>query len=154
MKFFYLFFCFCLLACDKKPDPAPVSKTDHLTASPWMYQSAGIDSNRDGTIDIAVPPGFAPGCRIDNTLSFQRNNTGVTDEGASKCNTGDAQTTPFNWSFADAEASVVVGNNIFTVLNGKFKLLTLSATSFSLTKDTVIAQLSAQPVALVVNLKH
>jgi hypothetical protein len=154
----------CLLAfsalwisCSKKsdPDPAQPTKTDHITASAWVYDNAGIDQDKNGTIDLplsVIAPSVIPTCVTDNKITFSRNNTGSTDEGPLKCNTTDPQTSGFNWSFADNEANLNISNNISALLNGKSKIVTLTATNFTLSRDTTIPFLNN--VALVVSLKH
>lgn len=146
-----------VLGCHKEPDAvAQPTKTDLVSASAWTYQDGGIDANRDGAVDAGssfsvLLPTLVPACRTDNALTFKKDNTGTVDEGASKCNTADAQTTTFNWSFADNETAVNVSNNVFALMNGKSKIFALTATSFSLTRDTVI---SGTTFPILVILKH
>lgn len=145
-----------LLSCSKKSDPDPVqpSKTDHISASAWKYENAGIDNDRNGTIDLPIStlaPGAIQTCRIDNVLTFRADKSGTADEGAAKCNVGDPQTTPFNWSFVDNETNLTISNNVFALLNGKSKIVTLNETNLTLSRDTVIA---ATNLSLVVTLKH
>lgn len=159
MKIFSSFVCFLFLcaafSCNKTSDPIPTAtKTDNISASSWTYENAGIDNDRNGTIDVplsSIAPSLVQSCKIDNMLTFKKDNTGTVDEGATRCNVTDPQTSAFNWNFADNETNLVVSNNIFALLNGKSKILALTSTNFSLTRDTVIA---ATSVALVVNLKH
>lgn len=142
------------IGCKKKDDPAPVAaqtKTELLTASSWKVDAAGLDQDRNGTIDLSLMTAI-PVCTTDNTILFKTNNTGVTDEGAAKCNATDAQTSNFNWAFADAETNITVSNSTLTPINGKSKVLVLSATALTLSKDTTLAPFGN--VALVVNLKH
>lgn len=159
MKIFFSFLCLMIfslyfISC-KKPDPvAPPTKTDHISASSWTYENAGIDNDRNGTIDVPIStlaPGLVPTCRIDNSLVFKKDNSGTADEGATKCNAADPQTTAFNWSFADNETNLNISNNVFALLNGKSKIVTLNETNFTLSRDTVVF---AMNVALVVTLKH
>ena len=145
-----------LVSCDKEsdPDPQESAKTNHISASPWKYDNAGLDNDRNGTIDVALSvlaPGAIQACRIDNILTFKKDNTGTTDEGASKCNNADPQTTNFNWNFADNEANLTISNNPLAILNGKSKIVTLSETAFALSRDTTIGGTN---VTLLVTLKH
>ena len=158
MKIFSSFFLLALtstifLSCQKGSDPAPTTptNTDYLTASAWVHESSGIDQDRNGTIDLALPAGTIPVCRLDNVLTFKKGGTATADEGTTKCDAVDPQSTNFNWSFADNEKSLVVANNVFTELNGKLKILALYKDKLSLSKDTVIF---ATTMAIVVNLKH
>ena len=156
MKIFSSFvitvFCICILSCQKKSDPpAPPTKTDHISASAWKYQRAGLDFDKNGTIEQDLPAGTVEACRADNLLSFRKDGTGTADEGATKCNAADMQSTTFNWSFADNEASLNISGNSFPLLNGNFKIITLTATDFSLSKETMFG---GQNITVVVNFKH
>jgi len=140
-------------SCDKESDqpPAQPTQTDNITASAWVHESSGIDLDKNGTIDLASALAGIPACRLDNVLTFQKGGTATAGEGATKCDAADPSTTNFNWSFADNEKSLVISNNVFTILNGKTNIKTLTATNLTLTKDTVI---SSNNVSLIVNLKH
>ena len=145
-----LCFVLLLLSCQKEDNPTP-TKSDHISASAWKYDGGGVDGDRNGTIDLLFPAGTLDPCRTDNTLKFEKNGTGVSDEGTTKCNTNDPQSSSFNWSFGGGETSLVMSGNIFPLLTGTFRILDLNATTFRLSKDTV---LSGQNVAVIVNLKH
>ena len=148
----YLTLAFLLVQCKKESDPQPQpTKTDHITASPWKIEDAGFDQDKNGSIEISAFSTI-PGCLVDNTISFKTNNTGVTDEGAGKCNTTDPQTTNFNWNFADAEANIEISNSVLSQINGKSKVVLLTATNMSLAKDTTVSGLGSGWV--VVKLKH
>lgn len=162
MKIFSAAVCFSAMltvwSCSKKSDPQPTqpTKTDLISASAWAYQDGGIDANRDGAVDAGssfsvLLPSLVPPCRTDNTITFKKDNTGTVDEGATKCNSTDAQTTTFNWSFADNETNINVSNNVFALFNGKSKIYALSATQLSLTRDTVLGG-TTYPILVV--LKH
>ena len=143
-------------SCNKKSDPDTnqSTKTDQISASAWKYENAGIDFNKDGNIDqalSALAPGVIQPCQTDNTITFKKDNSGVVDEGASKCNTADPQTTNFNWNFTENETNLNITNNILPFLSGKFKIVALTATNFSLSKDTTFLNSN---VTLVVTLKH
>lgn len=139
-------------SCQKKSDPAPApTKTDYLTSSAWVHESSGVDIDKNGTIDIPSASAGIATCRLDNVLTFKKDHTAISDEGATKCNAADPQTTSFNWAFADNETSLSISGNVFTALNGVTKIKSLTATNLTLTKDTVV---SSQNVSLIVNLKH
>ncbi len=152
-----LFVLLNVIGCHKEPDTTTtVTKTGLISASAWTYQDAGIDANRDGAVDAnssfsVLLPSLVPSCRTDNSILFKKDNTGTVDEGSSKCNAGDMQTTTFNWSFADNETNLNVSNNVFALLNGKSKVYALTATSFSLTRDTVLGG-TTYPILVI--LKH
>lgn len=137
---------------DKETDPPPPSNTQHITASPWKYESGGVDQDRNGTVDITFEStGLVQACVLDNSGTFNANGTGVNDEGATKCNGNLPQTTPFTWSFANNETSLNVGGSGVFGIGGQFKITTLTSTKMTLSKDTTIM---ATTVGLIVNLKH
>lgn len=139
-------------ACQKDDPPPEKTKTEILASSAWMHESSGVDVERNGTIEITLEAAGVPQCRLDNVLTFRTNNTAVADEGATKCNAADPQTTQFNWQFADNETALLFSGNVFTQLNGKFAIRTLNSTTLSLSKDTTVVPLGN--VAVIVNLKH
>lgn len=148
------FFGLLLISCSKKSGPQqpdPPTKTELITTSAWKLEDAGFDQDKNGTIEISAM-GALWSCQIDNTLSFKTNNSGITDEGATKCNPTDPQTTNFNWSFADAEANINVSGSVLAQINGKSKVVTLTTTNLTLARDTTITGLGSGWV--VVKLKH
>lgn len=158
MKIFSAGFCTAVLlltlsSCSKKSDPEQEqsSKTDLLVASSWKLDVAGIDQDKNGTIEFPIT-GLIPPCTADNTLLFKRDNTGTTDEGTTKCNNADPQTTALNWGFADTETAINISNSVLAEINGKSKILELSATALGLSKDTTLAGFGN--AALIVKLKH
>jgi hypothetical protein len=143
------------LACQKESDSnGGQSNADHLTSSVWVYQSSGVDVDRNGTIDQSLEDLGVPSCNLDNTLKFEKNGTATADEGATKCDAADPQSTTFNWNFADDEKSLEIRDNVFSDLNGKFNIKTLNNTTLTLTKDTTITAPISLSVSVIVNLKH
>lgn len=139
------------LSCDKNDnDSNGENKTEIIAQGSWKYDNAGIDQDKNGTIDLPLPAGTIPACATDNTVTFSTNGTGIVDEGSTKCNTGDPQTFPFTWSFANNETTLNIGGGNVLGASGQFKIVELSATKLTLSKDTVIVI----PVAIVVSLKH
>jgi hypothetical protein len=138
--------------CKKEDQQPEQTKTDLLTASAWVHESSGVDVDKNGTIELSLEAAGVPQCQLNNVLTFRNDNTAVADEGATKCNAADPQTTQFNWQFADNETALTFSGNVFTQLNGKFAIRTLNATSLSMSKDTTMPGVGN--VAVIVNLKH
>lgn len=138
--------------CKKEDSPAEKTKTDLLTSGVWVHESSGVDADKNGTIDVTLEAAGVPLCRLDNQLTFKTDNTAVADEGTTKCSSADPASTQFRWQFADNQTALSFSDNVFTALNGKFAIRTLSSTSLSMSKDTSIAPLGN--VAVIVNLKH
>ena len=149
---FILSLCFVIIACDKDDDNPP-SNTQLLTSSTWKFNDAGIDLTNDGSIDLPFGPGTLPDCLIDNTGTFNVDGTGINDEGPSKCMSTDPQTTNFNWSFQSNETVLNITGAGVVGITGQFKVLELTSSKLSLSKDTTMPGIPTS-VGLIVNLKH
>ena len=140
-----------IVSCDKDEKKEPTN-TEHISSQQWIYQDAGVDNNGDGNIDLSFSAGILPACVIDNKATFSNNGTGIADEGATKCDAGDPQTSNFNWSFTSNETRINVSDNGLFSIGGQFDVLTLNANELKLKKDTTVAPFGA--VAVVVRMKH
>ena len=134
-----------------KKDESDPSKTTILAEQSWKFNNAGLDPNKDGTIDTDVSSQVAA-CLKDNTVSFSSNGSGSVDEGATKCNTSDPQTLPLTWSFASNETLININGNAIAGKGGQYKVVVLTNTQLSLSKDTTVPLIGA--TTFVVNLKH
>ncbi len=153
-KFFILAILFLVFFSCKKDDSASTgttTKTTILADQSWKFNNAGLDPNKDGTIDTDVS-NEVPSCLKDNTVSFASNGSGTVDEGATKCDTPDPQTIPFTWSFASNETLININGNAVAGKGGQYKVVALTSTQLSLSKDTTVPFLGA--TTFVVNLKH
>lgn len=140
-------------ACNPPVDPSPRTKTDLITASPWKFSQAGIDNNGDGTIDIFLPPGILQACATDNILTFNKDKSGIVDEGATKCSTATPQMVPFTWSFLNNETEIDFSTTIFAGLGGTVKLVVLTETKMAISKPVPITGFPL-PVTVTVVLVH
>ncbi len=147
---------FVFYACskddDKKPDDNN-AKMQLVTSATWKYDTVGIDTDKDGKADQALPQGYGVAtCDKDNTISFKSDSTGVLNNGAVKCSVGDPATTNFKWWFKDNGATMYTPDNVFgTGVTGDFKVGELTATRLRLIKDY------PSPIGtftLVLDLKH
>ena len=135
---------------DDADPPATTTKTTILAEQSWKFNNAGLDPNKDGTIDTDVS-GFVNACLKDNTVSFATNGSGTSDEGATKCNSADPQSIPFTWNFASNETLININGNAVAGKGGQYKIISLTNTAFSLSKDTLYQGIST---TFIVNLKH
>lgn len=121
-----------------------------ITQGSWKYDTSGIDLDQDGKIDNNdIPDTVLKSCQKDDVFTFNKDSTGLIDEGPTKCNVGDAQTDPLTWKFTsnDKVLNVVSG----TILNGNLNVLSLSASSMVLYKDTSYFLV---PFRYLISLKH
>jgi hypothetical protein len=95
---------------DEKTTTPTKSKTELLTAKAWKMTAMTINPG------ITPVPGgptitdlfsFLDACEKDNTEKYNTGGTGVTDEGATKCDPADPQTVNFTWAFASNETKLV-----------------------------------------------
>jgi len=143
-----------LMGCEKDDDDnnQQSEKTNLLVQQSWKFESAGIDMDKNGSVDAQLPPGTLETCLTDNTITFATNGTGTVAEGATKCDPAVPDNTPFTWSFASNETQInITGSVIAGTDGGQFKIVNLTNTQLSLSKDTTYMGV---PVALVANLTH
>ena len=145
---------FLVVGCDDDDDddmPAGSAKTQTLTQTSWKFDNAGLDANKDGTIDTDISSQINA-CVKDNTVKFEPNGTGTSDEGPTQCATSPGQTVPFTWAFASNETVLTISGNAVAGIGGQFKILALTDTRLSLSRDTTVQGVGN--VALIANLKH
>jgi len=141
----FALFAILFFACKKSSDSDnnnPKSKTDLITASIWRFDNATVAG-----IDIS---GSFEDCEKDNTVTFLSNGSGTIDEGPTKCDAADPQTTPFTWAFENNETSLHTTTPLFPG-TGDFKISTLNETQLSVSRDTTV---SGIPATIIINLKH
>ncbi|MGI4741031.1 MAG: hypothetical protein ACRYG7_38170 [Janthinobacterium lividum] len=129
----------CKKDSDTTPTPTPTaSRTDLLTAKPW--QASTVNLTLSG---IPIPSSqFITACQLDNTYKFNTDKTLVIDEGATKCNTTDPQTTSGTWAFSNTDQTKVTLVVPGSVFNGDFDIKTLSATTLQLNTTQSLSGLS------------
>jgi hypothetical protein len=144
-------------ACKKKYTATPAkTKTELITKSAWKYESAGIDSDNNGTIDIPIPAsglGSLPACQTDNVSTLVSNGTGTVDEGPSKCAPADPQSAPFTWAFQTNETEINFSGAVVAGQSGVFKIITLNDINLVLSQKRTVPGFTS-PVTVIATLKH
>ncbi len=125
-----LVFAIVLQSCKKDSTSKTKTKTDLITEATWKFSTA----TANGT-DVSAA---LQACQKDNTLTFQANGNGTADEGATKCNAGDAQSAPFTWSFQNNETSIHASTVWFTGGSGDFTLVSLTETQLVVSQNITI----------------
>lgn len=87
---------FTLPACKKDKSP-----TELLTGNDWRIKSWTVSPALLGVTDLYAT--YYDDCDKDDFTSFESNGVAIFDEGATKCNAADPQTTTGAWSLNDAE---------------------------------------------------
>jgi hypothetical protein len=115
-----LLFGACKKNNDKDNTPAQKTKTELISTGTWKFSSATV-----GGTNVSA---FLQSCQKDNTMTFTATGTGTVDEGATKCNGGDPQTSPFTWNFASNETILHVSAVFFTGGSNDFNIVEISET--------------------------
>jgi len=110
-------------SCNKNDSPAPTN-TDYIIKAAWKFDKA-----TSGGADVSA---FINACYIDNVMTFQGNGNATFDEGATKCNAADPQTTNFNWNFTNNGSTLNVTGNVIAGQSGSFTVITLNDTQLVL----------------------
>jgi hypothetical protein len=130
-------------AC-KKSSTHVKTKTELLTQSTWRFSSATV-----GGIDVSA---FLQACQRDNILTFVSAGTGTLDEGATKCNAGDPQTTPFIWSFMTNETILHISTILFTGGSSDFNIVTLSETQLVVSQNITVGGSTQNAIVTFIHL--
>ena len=153
-KFVLMLAVVALISCEKGEDSkSGATKMELITKAAWKYDHAALDVNKDGQVDTDLPAGFVEACDKDNTLLFKANGSGIADEGPTKCDQGDDQSTNFTWSFENDEKNLVFEQSIFSGIDGEVKILALSDTKLELLKE-VPAGTFGGTINVIVRFKH
>ncbi len=82
---------------------------------------------------------FLQACQKDNVATFLAAGTGTADEGATKCDAADPQTTPFTWRFQTNETILFISTPLFTGGNSSFTILSLTETELVVSQNMTIS---------------
>ncbi len=124
-----------LASCSKEDDnntTPPKTKTELLTTNgSWKFSNAVV-----GTTNVNA---LLQTCQKDNIMTFVAVGlTGTLDEGVSKCNAGDPQTSAFTWSLASSETVLNISTPLFTGGSSTFTLVSLTATELVVSQNITV----------------
>jgi hypothetical protein len=124
-----------LSACKKDSENSP-SKTDLLTSKKWRITAETETSTvtTTGSAPITTTSNqyaTTPACEKDNFTQFSTNKTFVEDEGASKCDPNDPQTTSGTWDLPGDQTKLIVGTSGVPGTND-FEVLELTSSTLRL----------------------
>ncbi len=122
-----------LASCSKEDDstPAPKTKTELLTTGTWKFSTATVGGTNVNAL--------LQSCQKDNILTFVAVGlSGTLDEGLTKCNGADPQSSPFTWSFASGETVLNISTPLFTGGSNTFTLVSLTATELVVSQNITV----------------
>jgi Lipocalin-like domain len=136
---------FAISSCGKEDDPIVVkTKTELLAQGSWKFKSA--------TASGSDASGYLTTCQKDNIYTFVAAGTGTTDEGLTKCNVVDPQTTSFTWIFTTNETVIQVSSAFFTNTSNNFTLISLTETE--LVVSTFYNPLLGPSILVTITFQH
>ena len=93
-------------ACMKEKESVDLvaEKTSFLTAGVWHF--TGYTRN-DGIGSVVLTYSSLPACRQDDQRNFNNNGTGEVNEGATKCNSSDPQSSAVQWNFVNGAPTLI-----------------------------------------------
>jgi hypothetical protein len=136
----------CFVSCKKDDSP---SNTDLLVQSSWKLDALGLDLDRNGTAETALPQSL-PACQLDNTYTFSKNGTGIVADAGVVCGAPYPAQVPFTWTLQGNQLTA----NIPTLPVGTVTLTSITSASMVLWKDTTIAGLPNPPTRVIITFKH
>ena len=126
------------IGCSKDDDDnsTPKTKTELLTGGTWKFSDVKVNG--------ASVASFIDACQKDNILTFLTNGSGTAAEGASKCDPGDPDSNPFNWSFQTNETILFVSTPFFTGGSTTFTIVSLTESQLVLSQMVTLPGVPAQ----------
>jgi hypothetical protein len=120
VKALFLIFSFTLIlvSCSKDKDKN-ADKTKSLTSGNWkitaMTSTPAMDWDGDGDDETDMMGAFET-CELDDYVTFKADGTGDSNQGASKCDPSDPQSSPFEWSFEDNESKLIIDGEEYVIV--------------------------------------
>lgn len=123
---FLLLYC----SCSKDNSTPAKTRTEILCQASWKFSAATV-----GGIDVSSQ--LSP-CQKDNIVKFNSDGSGNLDEGATKCNGADPQTSSLTWSFQTNETQLQVSTILFTGGSNLFNVVTLNETQLVASQNITV----------------
>ena len=147
-----------IVACQKDGDDnngGNSEKMELITSAAWKYDTASVDVDRNGSPETAIPDDLMKSCDKDNIITLVDDGTGTVDEGLTKCNPANPQTTAITWQFKNNETVINIPDTIYGRISGDAKIKVLTADKLQLVKEIEV-ELGPikQKVDVFVDLKH
>ncbi len=119
------------------------TKTELLAKSNWKFTAAFSNG-----VDVS---GSLAACQKNNTILFVNGGGGSIDEGPTKCNTLDPQTSLFTWNFDTAETTITISTILFTGGSNLFTIVSLTDASLVVSQNMTIG---GTPQNVILNFSH
>jgi hypothetical protein len=125
-----LSFSFLFIKCNKDDDPGKTT-TDLLVGN-WVMTSDNF-SPPIGSPPVSELFPFYDACFQDDVYVINANGTGEWNEGATKCDPGDPQSSPFNWALKNNNTVLTLSETLGgATVSYDYEILQLDATTLKL----------------------
>jgi hypothetical protein len=107
------------LSCQKSSGGSAKTRKELLTSGSWKVSAVTVnppvDYNGDGTDDTDI---FAlwEQCLKDDVTTFKADGTAKADEGATKCDPNDPQTSSLTWSLNSDDTKLTIDTEQYTIV--------------------------------------
>ncbi|HEY4337716.1 MAG TPA: hypothetical protein VGM89_17505 [Puia sp.] len=146
----------CSKNSSKPPTPTPpthqdsaIAITSAITASPWKYDTSGLDTNNDGKIDVGGDTTVVPLCERDDVYTFNKDSSGSVNTGNLHCVVGEAQSASFTWSLSSDNKTLKASFN--PILQAGVTVQTMDSVHFTVYRDSTVLGVTYR---YIVQLKH
>ena len=106
-----------LTNCKKEETTKAKTKTEHLTSAKWYIKTFTVDPGiMIGGVTVTDFYSQMDACDKDDSDKFNVGGAGISDEGATKCDPTDPQTTAFTWSLSPTETRFNMDQDIYDII--------------------------------------
>ncbi len=113
-----ILFTLLLTNCKKEETTKTKTKTEYLTSAKWYMKTFTVDPGIViGGVTVTDFYSQLDACDKDDSDKFNVGGAGISDEGATKCDPTDPQSTAFTWSLSPTETRFNMDQEIFDIIN-------------------------------------
>jgi hypothetical protein len=132
--------CVATLASCKKDESVAIAKADALVAHSWKLSK--VESVINGIPVDVTSTMLTEACEKDDFETFAKDNKWTADNGATKCNEGDAQTKTGTWVLSENDTKLKVTETANPDNADNYTVGTLDASTMVLTQTESLAGIS------------
>ena len=132
--------CVATLASCKKEESVTIAKTDALVAHSWKLSK--VETVLNGIAVDVTASLITEACEKDDFETFAKDNKWTADNGAAKCNEGDAQTKTGTWALSENDTKLKVTETANPDNADTYTVGTLDASTMVLTQTESLAGIS------------
>lgn len=149
LMLFFGFLALVIVACKK--DKNENNTIELITSASWKIDTVGLDIDGNNKMDTELPEPLET-CDKDDMLSFSADSTGIYSNGAIKCDEGDPDTAPFQWSLKANNVMNITGD-LPDMLKGDVTIVTINESTLIISKELDLGGLYPDGIKIVAHFK-